>query len=518
MEMEPSASGLAARGDLRSALPFLPVVLRGGALFWPPAAQESLRALALGPDVSRVASGDVLADALTDLRLALALPALSPRAADGLALFFDDLLSRAQARGWFAEVIPNLARLLLRLPTLLEDHYAKADDGASGLRILASQDAGIVFLSQELVAALLTCAFFCLFPTDGRAEASLPTINFDSLFVALVHNARQSQEQKVRCLVHYFERVTDSTPTGFVSFERKVLPRRAVSDSVTYPDMDAWMKSSASLCQFRVFSSGFIEDEEEEALEVDFANRFLGGGALSRGCVQEEIRFMINPELIACMLFTASMEDNEAIEIVGAERFSQYMGYGSSFRFVGDYLDSKPIDAMGRRRTRIVAIDALDCPTRLHYESSGLLREVNKAFCGFFDQSKLQLYAKLFQGSNNKDISPSISSNGYVGVSTGNWGCGAFGGNPEIKSMIQWIAASQALRPFVNYYTFEDASLERLGEVIRWILRHGWTVGELWHMLVEYSSQRLRGETKKGFFAWLLPNGSPNNEAQYMSE
>jgi len=90
--------------------------------------------------------------------------------------------------------------------------------------------------------------------------------------------------------------------------------------------------------------------------------------------VQEEIRFMINPELIVGMLFMASMDDNEAIEIVGAERFSQYMGYGSSFRFVGDYIDSKPIDSMGRRRTRIVAIDALDCPTRLHYESSGLLR------------------------------------------------------------------------------------------------------------------------------------------------
>jgi len=123
----------------------------------------------------------------------------------------------------------------------------------------------------------------------------------------------------------------------------------------------------------------------------------LGGGALSRGCVQEEIRFMINPELILGMLFMASMEDNEAIEIFGAERFSQYMGYGSSFRFVGDYLDTKPFDSVGRRRTRIVAIDALDCPARLHYESDCLLREVNKAFCGFFDQSKCQLYVKLFQ-------------------------------------------------------------------------------------------------------------------------
>lgn len=35
---------------------------------------------------------------------------------------------------------------------------------------------------------------------------------------------------------------------------------------------------------------------------------------------------MINPELIAGMLFLPSMSDNEAIETVGAERFSNYSG------------------------------------------------------------------------------------------------------------------------------------------------------------------------------------------------
>lgn len=261
-----------------------------------------------------------------------------------------------------------------------------------------------------------------------------------------------------------------------------------------------------------------IEDEEQEALEVDFANRYLGGGALSRGCVQEEIRFMINPELIVGMLFMVSMEDNEAIEIVGAERFSQYMGYGSSFRFTGDYLDSKPFDAMGRRKTRIAAIDALDCPTRLQFEPSGLLREVNKAFCGFLDQSNHQLYAKLVQDLNTKDNCRSVIPDECIGVSTGNWGCGAFGGNPEIKSMIQWIAASQALRSFINYYTFESESLKRLEEVTEWILRHKWTVGELWHMLVEYSSQRLRGEINEGFLTWLLPKDIPNGDVDFMCE
>uniref|UniRef100_A0A453MGV6 PARG helical domain-containing protein n=1 Tax=Aegilops tauschii subsp. strangulata TaxID=200361 RepID=A0A453MGV6_AEGTS len=183
------------RGDLRSILPQLPVVLRGGALFWPAAAQEQLRALSLGPDVSRVTS-----------------------AAEGYALFFDDLLSRAHARDWFSDVLPRLARLLLRLPALLEGHYAGAR-AATGLRLLGSQDAGFVLLGQELAAALLACALFCLFPTAGRGEARLPAINFDALFSALTNNARQSQEHKVRCIAHYFERVTASTPAGFVSFE-----------------------------------------------------------------------------------------------------------------------------------------------------------------------------------------------------------------------------------------------------------------------------------------------------------
>lgn len=32
-----------------------------------------------------------------------------------------------------------------------------------------------------------------------------------------------------------------------------------------------------------------------------------------------------------------------------------------------------------------------------------------------------------------------------IGIATGNWGCGAFGGDPEIKSIVQWLAASQVI-------------------------------------------------------------------------
>lgn len=39
--------------------------------------------------------------------------------------------------------------------------------------------------------------------------------------------------------------------------------------------------------------TGKIEDQQHEALEVDFANRFIGGGALTRGCAQVFFMYQI---------------------------------------------------------------------------------------------------------------------------------------------------------------------------------------------------------------------------------
>lgn len=62
-----------------------------------------------------------------------------------------------------------------------------------------------------------------------------------------------------------------------------------------------------------MIDSGTIEDGGANMLQVDFANRFIGGGVLSRGCVQEEIRFLINTELIVSRLFTEELCDNECL-------------------------------------------------------------------------------------------------------------------------------------------------------------------------------------------------------------
>ncbi|XP_027167124.1 poly(ADP-ribose) glycohydrolase 1-like [Coffea eugenioides] len=551
---------LESEDDLKSILPYLPLHLCSSSLFWPPPVVVALKALSLGPHHSNVRSGQLLSLAISDLRSSLnySSTSLSSSALHGYSLFFDDLMPRADSVRWFEEVLPKMALLLLNLPSLLETHYRRhqqqqqpLDSNTTCLRLLDSQQPGLVLLSQELIAALLSCAFFSLFPAANRGATCLPTINFHHLFASLYGCYEEYQESKIKCIVHYFERICLCMPTGNVSFERKVLPldRRAVG--ISYPKPDFWNKSDLPLCPFEVQRSGLIEDQVREALEVDFANQYLGGGALHRGCVQEEIRFMINPELVAGMLFLPSMADNEAIEVVGTERFSNYTGYASSFRFSGDYVDHKDTDSLGRRKTRIIAIDALCSPGMRQYGSECLLREINKAFCGFCDMSKYQQYQDLFQydehwesdvdfdvkklreqlrndamtlegpstsyqiteGAPENQLNQCLHKKAFqpsqhqeeIGIVTGNWGCGAFGGDPQLKAIIQWLAASQALRPFILYHTFGLETLEVLDQVTRWIISHEWTVGELWNMMVEYGSKRLKGETRVGFFSWLLP-------------
>lgn len=91
------------RKDLGSILPFIPLIQRSSALLWPSPAEEALKALSLGPDLSRVDSGEVFFDAILDLRDALGLShdVLASKAANGYALFFDKVL-------WFPCVFVDL--------------------------------------------------------------------------------------------------------------------------------------------------------------------------------------------------------------------------------------------------------------------------------------------------------------------------------------------------------------------------------------------------------------------------
>ena len=188
---------------------------------------------------------------------------------------------------------------------------------------------------------------------------------------------------------------------------------------------------------------------------------------------QEEIRFSINPECLVSMLICESMLDNEAILIRGAEQFSKYSGYGFEFQFNGPHVDKNPIDEHNVRCVSIVAIDAIPqgYTDQDEYGTATLARELDKAYCGF---------SFIITGDDRgtRKMRP---------VATGNWGCGAFGGDKQLKTLVQWMAASMAGRP-IKYYSFQDEAFSsRQAKVVDLLRDRMVTVGKLYSLLISYS-------------------------------
>lgn len=73
-----------------------------------------------------------------------------------------------------------------------------------------------------------------------------------------------------------------------------------------------------------------------------------------------------------------------------------------------------------------------------------------------------------------------IPGGGLRAIASGNWGCGARGGgDPQLKLVLQWLAASVAGAPALAYYTCGHSRLLKLDTVARVLLDRRWTVGSL---------------------------------------
>uniref|UniRef100_A0A667WQT1 poly(ADP-ribose) glycohydrolase n=1 Tax=Myripristis murdjan TaxID=586833 RepID=A0A667WQT1_9TELE len=312
-------------------------------------------------------------------------------------------------------------------------------------------------LSQEQIACLLANAFFCTFPRRNSRKSeysNYPEINFYRLF----EGSSPRKIEKLRTLLCYFRRVTRSRPRGLVTFTRQSLS--------SSPN---WESSQTQLTRLHITCEGTIEDDGYGMLQVDFANRLVGGGVTGLGLVQEEIRFLINPELIVSRLFTEALEYNECLIITGTEQFSKYSGYAESYKWKDSHKDETPRDDWQRRCTEIVALDALKYRHFLEqFHPEKMTRELNKAYCGFYRNN-----------SNSQHLSA---------VATGNWGCGAFGGDTRLKALIQLMAAAEAGRD-VAYFTFGDAQLMRdVHEMHSFLTERQITVGRLYSLLNQYSN------------------------------
>ena len=268
---------------------------------------------------------------------------------------------------------------------------------------------------------------------------------------------RETEIEKIKCILNYFHHLTrqnDHSLREVITFQRACLRSEHLLQ------WEVLKCSEKTLCPLTVNKTSLIDDTSCEYVKVDFANMYLGGGILNTGCLQEEIMFTTCPELICGMLFMEAMAPNEAIIISGYKMYSKHKGYSRQFRYDGH--------AISNANNTLVAIDAMDFRNKNspdQYTQQVVMREINKAFTGF---SKLvHFYSTTRISSNSRQVV----------LATGNWGCGAFRGDVQLKSLIQWIAATEAGCSEVLYCSLSFPPLNEFSEIKAQL--QGLTVGQL---------------------------------------
>lgn len=92
-----------------------------------------------------------------------------------------------------------------------------------------------------------------------------------------------------------------------------------------------------------------------------------------------------------------------------------------------------------------------------------------------------------------------------MAIASGNWGCGAFGGDPQLKSLIQLMAAAECGRQLA-YFTFGDTRLrDELASLHELLVESKVEVGALFNMICGYSkvAQGYAGKPKMGLFEYV---------------
>eukprot|EP01083_Nonionella_stella_P276462 939375_1 len=314
-----------------------------------------------------------------------------------------------------------------------------------------------VELSRRQCACLHANGFFRLL-REVKDTIYPKESNFGMLLSGWANRGLQSA-QYFTAAVLYFQKLASRKKDDAVLDQKVEFTRLSITD----PEFDNVLASNPKNLLSEVFmhdEGEVIEDAPDGVLRVDFADRYPGGGFYHGLRTQEEALFAQHPEAAISMYISARLEDNEVILIRGARRFSKLGVYSGDSRV---YDHKKTFD---EHEQTIAVMDALDLkhnvpayPKDYEYTVKGKRREVLKAFLGFS-------YEKF----------------GDSGVATGQWGGAEFGGDNELKALLQLLAASYAGKS-MHYYPFDPFGPKEVADIRNAMVQKEWTAGDLWAWL-----------------------------------
>ncbi|EGP89117.1 unnamed protein product [Zymoseptoria tritici ST99CH_1A5] len=334
--------------------------------------------------------------------------------------FLRDFMRTKLAPDFFSRTWPSVVDLSLQLPVLFP---------ICTLPILSAGQASLQ-LTRRQAACLVTHQFLCTLaaPTwqDGYQD-------FHIWYSAEQPHAR-AVDAYLTALFKYFDRLGGPAETTPLSCSAEVWP-------ITYTLTDNDEPANHAAEYLIPFETQHLDAASTapfllglpDGASVISANKFIGFG---RTGTQDEVHVGCSPEACPAVLVTPPLGDGDVMVVVGAEAMITIEGYGRTAQ-CGEVLppplseNAHDHRELWSKRTMLF-MDALELDLEGRDEGLPDLqpgkveRELRKAYTAF-------------RSSQNTS-----SGQRFNVVNTGFWGCRTFGGNPSVKTMIQWCAASKA--------------------------------------------------------------------------
>lgn len=362
---------------------------------------------------------------------------------------------------FFQVIWPNIVQHALSLKQHFPDAYVLTLGAGDTLALSQSQTA-------SLVSHQFLCTLECPSWRDGYHDFSI--------WYGSEQRHSVAAEMYLASLFEYFKMMDSQGKTSHQDEGDTIMFKlngSALDSSVHSPEWKQVALTQLKVVRVPCYSSDLQRPERQgsEGAVVVSANKDIGFG---QSATQEEVFVGNTPEACPAVLFVPTLKDDCALLIEGARPMITIQGQRRDVSW-----EVLPVDArIGGRMLFMDAleIDELDQDDGLlpDLEPGHMEREIRKAFAAFSSYGNSELDGHVWSGI---------------------WGCGAFNGDPVVKMILVWIAASLSRKdlfivcdPFYQDFadTFERFAARAQGN---------WNAMDLWIWLGRIPRNTKRLET-----------------------
>jgi len=351
---------------------------------------------------------------------------------------------------FFNVIFPYIKRNILDMEKKFKNTY---------IDLLLSQNTQFICIPRTEVLGLISGAFLSIYDsynyTMCESEYVFGKFSFEYLY-------KNELIEPIKCLLHYFD----------VCYSRELKGRidgNILIHRVSMNRIPKWKDLDVKFC--RVFASNMGTIDEALTNEfVNFSDTIIGSEDFGNYDTFRQSFDMIigRPETLIARLICCKMESNEAISVIGSEKFSIF----ENGKMIDTYQDTTD-KINGTIISRIIFLDSSKNIEQQY--TVNFSRDLNKAFSGFYTDSQ------------------AITSP----IATGLWGNEFEGIDQEIKALQQILAAAFAHRELLYFVNGDRQLADKINNFSDFLILNNKTIKEV---LIAYEA--LKKENKTNLSSW----------------